>query len=203
MEEAIRGKFQEHAHYWFVIPDDREEFGWDFFVNKDNMKWAKTWDRVEARPMKYAKWKKPEAKVLRVLTNLQPKVAKKEIIEGTYSWWDGNFGFIDIEGWENGYFVYGKKKNWARDGDRVKAELVDFKWKKEAIVIDILESDEELLVWAYKDNEKFGFVLPDDRSSDIFIAGSRKLFAVTGDRVEVQIIKRGGKNPEWVIKRIL
>jgi len=38
--------------------------------------------------------------------------------------------------------------------------------------------------------------LPDDRSSDIFIAGSRKLFAVTGDRVEVQIIKRGGKNPE-------
>ena len=203
MEEAIQGKFQEHAHYGFVIPDDREEFGGDFFVNKDNMKGAKTWDRVEARPMKYAKWKKPEAKILRVLTNLQPKVAKKEIIEGTYSWWDGNFGFIDIEGWEKWYFVYGKKKNWARDWDRVKAELVDFKWKKEAIVIDILESDEELVVWKYKDNDKFGFVLPDDKSWDIFIAGSRKLWAQTGDRVEVQIIKRGGKNPEWVIKRII
>ncbi|QFR38979.1 hypothetical protein A9Q91_01965 [Candidatus Gracilibacteria bacterium 28_42_T64] len=203
MEEAIRGKFQEHAHYGFVIPDDREEFGGDFFVNKDNMKDAKTGDRVEARPMKYAKGKKPEAKILRVLTNLQPKVAKTEIVEGVYSGGDGNFGFIDIEGGEKGYFVYGKKKNGARDGDRVKAELVDFKGKKEAIVVEILESDEELLVGKYKDNDQFGFVLPDDKSGDIFIAGSRKGGASTGDRVEVQIIKRGGKNPEGVVRRIM
>ncbi len=203
MEEAIRGKFQEHAHYGFVIPDDREEFWGDFFVNKDNMKDAKTWDRVEARPMKYAKWKKPEAKILRVLTNLQPKVAKTEIVEWVYSWGDGNFWFIDIEWGEKWYFVYWKKKNWARDGDRVKAELVDFKWKKEAIVVEILESDEELLVWKYKDNDQFGFVLPDDKSGDIFIAGSRKWWASTWDRVEVQIIKRWGKNPEGVVRRIM
>jgi exoribonuclease R len=46
-------------------------------------------------------------------------------------------------------------------------------------------------------------VKPDDKSGDIFIAGSRKGYAQDGDRVEVQIIKRGGKNPEGKITQVL
>jgi hypothetical protein len=46
-------------------------------------------------------------------------------------------------------------------------------------------------------------VQPDDKSGDIFIAGSRKGYAVNGDKVEVKIIKRGGKNPEGLILQVL
>jgi len=126
-----------------------------------------------------------------------------KIVEGIYSGWDGNFWFIDVEGQTQGYFVYGKKKNWAQDWDKVQAEVVEFKGKDEAIVIKILWQEEELLEWVFKDNDRFGFVLPDDRSSDIFIAGSRKWEAQDRDRVEVKIIKRGGKNPEGIITKVL
>jgi hypothetical protein len=66
-----------------------------------------------------------------------------------------------------------------------------------------LWTSEEKLIWTYKDNEKFWFVLPDDKSWDIFIAGSRKAWAVDWNKVEVKIIKRWGKNPEGVILKII
>ncbi|MCP4523146.1 MAG: hypothetical protein GY828_02910 [Candidatus Gracilibacteria bacterium] len=204
MEDIIKGKFQSHAHFGFFIPDEREEFGGDFFIHKDNCKDAKDGDRVEARPLKNSKGKKPEAKIITVLTG-KPKAApqKNEIIEGVYSGGDGNFGFIDVEGLEKGYFVYGNKRNGARDGDNVKAELIDFKGKKEAIVIEVLGGEHTALEGEYRDNGKFGFVLPHDNSGDIFIAGSRKNGAIDGDDVVVKIIKRKGKNPEGVIERII
>lgn len=205
-KETIIWKFQSKAeHFWFVIPEDRAYWWGDFFVNTTNFNGAKDGDKVEARELVKSKWKKPEAKILKVLS-WKKEAAKKEvikIIEWIYSGGDGNFWFIDIEGNENGYFVYGKKKNGAQDGDRVQAEIVMYNGKKEAIVVKILGQDDELLEWVYKDNEKFWFVLPDNKSWDIFIAGSRKLEAQDGDRVQVKIIKRWGKNPEGVIKKIL
>ena len=89
--------------------------------------------------------------------------------------------------WSTGYW---KKKNWAEDWDSVKAEVTDFNWKPEAIVIEIMWQKQELLEWVFKDNDRFGFVLPDDKSWDIFIAWSRKGEAEEWDRVEVNIIKR-------------
>jgi len=85
----------------------------------------------------------------------------------------------------------------------VRAEVYEFKGKDEAIVIEVLWNDMELLEGTYSDNERFGFVKPSDNSGDIFIAGSRKWYAQDGDKVEVQIIKRGGKNPEGKITRVL
>jgi len=46
--------------------------------------------------------------------------------------------------------------------------------KEEAIVIEVLGSSQEVFTGYYSDNEKFGFVEPDEGDQDIFIAGSRK-----------------------------
>ena len=209
--ERILWKFQcKKWDFWFVIPDDREYWGGDFFVHKNNFAGAIDGKRVAAEVMDRVSGKKPEAKIIEVFSGKnkeedfwKTKREIKEVVEGIYSWWDGNFGFVDVQGKENGYFVYGLKKNGARDGDKVRAEVYEFKGKDEAIVIEVLGNDMELLEWQYSDNDKFGFVKPDDRSGDIFIAGSRKWYALDWDRVEVQIIKRGGKNPEGKITQVL
>ncbi len=202
VNELMVWKFQGGDKFGFFIPDDREYYGGDFYISKENIWEAKDWDKVEARELKVSKWKKPEAKIISV--KWKKINSKKEIVEWIYSWWDGNYWFIDVEWLEKWYFVYGDKKAWAKDWDKVRAELVDFKWKKEAIVLEIMESEEEIVVWTYKDNDRFGFVLPDSKKSgDIFIAWSRKNWALDWDTVEVKIIKRWGKNPEGVIKRII
>jgi exoribonuclease R len=201
--ELMYWKFQGGDKFWFFIPENRDEFGWDFYVDKENFWLAQDWDKVEARALKKFKWKKPEAKIITAYGR-SPQKNQAKFIEWIYSGWDGDFGFIDVEWREKWYFVYGKKKNWARDWDRVKAELVDFKWMKEAVVVKIFETEEELVIGRFQDRDKFWFVIPDEsKKNDIFIAWGRKNWAKDGDMVEVKIIKRGWKNPEWVIKRIV
>ena len=209
-KEIITGKLDcKTGKFWFFIPNERAFYGWDFFVTNKNFGWAKHGDKVRVEVLENAKWKKPEARVIEVLTGKTqaqintPKREVLKVVEWIYSGWDGNFWFVDVPWQEKWFFVYGKKKNWARDGDRVRAEIMKYNWKEEAIVVKIFESDEEVLEWVYTDNDRFGFVLPDDRSDDIFIAGSRKGEAEHRDRVRVKIIKRWGKNPEWVIVEVL
>jgi len=203
INELMYWKFQWGDKFGFFVPDDREEYGWDFYIDKENFWLAQDWDKVEARELKKFKWKKPEAKIITAYGR-SPQKNQAKFVEWIYSGGDGNFGFIDVEWQEKWFFVYWDKKNWARDWDKVKAEIVDFKGKKEGIVVKIFETEEELVIGRYKDSDRFGFVIPDEGSkNDIFIAGWRKNGAKNGDMVEVQIIKRGGKNPEWVIKRIL
>lgn len=201
--ELMYWKFQGGENFGFFIPDDREFYEWDFYVDKENFWLAQDWDKVEARELKKFKWKKPEAKIITAYGRT-PQKNQAKFVEGIYSWWDGNFGFIDVEGKEKWFFVYGKKKNGAKDGDKVKAEIVDFKWQKEAIVVKIFETEDELVIWRFKDSDKFWFVIPDEgKNNDIFIAWSRKNWAKNWETVEVKIIKRGWKNPEWLIVRIV
>lgn len=201
--ELIFWKFQWGDKFGFFVPEDRDMFWGDFYVDKENFGLAEDWDKVEARALKKFKWKKPEAKIITVYGKTAQKNQAK-FVEWVYSGGAGDFGFVDIEGQDKGFFVYWKKKNGAKDGDKVKAEIVDFHWKKEAIIVKILKSEEELVIWRFRDNDRFGFVIPDEnKNDDIFIAGSRKNGAKDGDTVEVHIIKRWGKNPEWVIKRII
>lgn len=201
--ELMYWKFQAWDKFGFFIPEDRDAYGGDFYVDKENFWLAQDGDKVEARSLKKFKWKKPEAKIITAYWR-SPQKNQAKFIEWIYSGGDGNFGFIDVEGQEKWFFVYGNKKNWAKDGDKVKAELVDFNGRKEAIVVKVFETEEELVVWKYKDNDKFGFVIPDEgKNNDIFIAWWRKNWAKNGDMVEARIIKKWGKNPEWVIVRIM
>jgi len=209
--KRILWKFQcKKWDFGFVIPDDRADWGGDFFVHKNSFNGAVDGNRVAAEVLERVSGKKPEAKIIEVFSgkNKEEDFGKKKreikkIVEGVYSWGDGNFGFVDVEGESQGYFVYGLKKNGAQDGDSVRAEVYEFKGKDEAVVIEVLGNNTESLRGVYSDNDRFGFVKPDDNSGDIFIAGWRKWYAKDGDRVEAQIIKRGWKNPEWKIIQVL
>lgn len=206
MTEIIIWKFQQYPNYAFLIPDDREYYGWDFFINKSWFGWAKDGDRVEWQLLEKTKWKKPEVKIIKILENISKwkKSRTDKTIEWIYSGWEWNFGFVDIEWESKWYFVYWHKRNWAVDWDKVVAEIKLYNWKEEAIVLEILPRQEEkVIVWKYRDNDKFGFVLPDDKSGDIFIPWARKNWAKEWDRVECVIIKKWWKNPEWKIKSVL
>lgn len=204
MNEIIVWKFKQYPSYAFLIPDDRDYYGWDFFINKSGFNGAKDWDKVECMLLDKTKWKKPEVKVMKIIINEWKKPRIDKTIEWVYSGWEWNFGFIDIEWQEKWYFVYWHKKNWAVDWDKVRAEIKLYNGKEEAIVIEILEKEEEkIIVWVFKDNDKFWFVIPDDKSSDIFIPWARKNSAKEWDKVECIIIKRWWKNPEWLIKKVL
>lgn len=208
--ELMIWKFQWGENFGFFIPADRDYYWGDFYVRKENFWLAQDWDKVEARELKVTKWKKPEAKIIKAFW--REPVKKPKFVEWIYSGWDGNFGFIDVEWEDKWYFVYWKKKNGAKDWDKVKAEVVNYNGKKEAIVVKIFKTEEEVLVWKYVDKDSFWFVIPDRwvekeekkwTTGDIFIAWSRKNGASNWDRVEVQIIKRHGKNPEGIVVRIL
>lgn len=207
--QLIEGKFQAGEKFGFVIPDERDFFGWDFYIKLENFNGAVNGNRVVAQEVENKKWKKPEAKIIEIVSkrakNWEKKSGAKDgkvFIEGIYSGGDGNFGFIDVVGQEKWFFVYGLKKNGAQDGDKVVAEVVDFNGKKEAIVSEILEQEREVVQGVFQDRDRFGFVISDDKE-DIFIAGSRKNNAKDGERVVCEIIKRWGKNPEGVIRDII
>lgn len=200
-EERIEWTFQWWENFGFFIPKDREFFGWDFYVQKSNFWLARDWDKVEAIEIK-STWKKPEAKIVKTIG--REKAPEQKYIEWLYSKWDGNFWFIDVEWQEKWYFVYGDKRNWARDGDRVKANVVEFKWKKEAIVVKVFEDDFETVIGRFKDSDRFGFVIPNEwENNDIFIPGPRKNGARDGDTVEAKIVKKWGKNSEGIVLRVL
>lgn len=225
-KDLMIGKFQWGENFGFFIPTDRDYYGGDFYVAKEHFWYAQDWDKVEAREIINPKWKKPEAKITKAYWREPVKLPV--FIEWIYSGGEGNFGFIDVEWNDKWIFVYWNKKNGAVDWDKVKAEVVDFNGRKEAVVVKVFKVAEELIIWKYRDKDSFWFVIPEKASQsstinvetiwedwkpvpeknkwtvwDIFIAWSRKNWAVTWDRVEVQIIKKWGKNPEGLIKRII
>lgn len=203
----ILGKFQcKKWDFWFIIPDDRAGWGWDFFVHAKNFSWAKDGDRVAGEILERYSGKKPEAKVVEIFSKKEISAKKYEAlkqIEGIYSSGRGDFWFVDVPGEEDGYFVYGLKKNGAKDGDRVRADVKKYNGKLEAIVTEVLQWENEVLSWKYSDNDTFGFVKIQGEKEDVFIAWSRKGEAVDGDMVEVEIVKRWWRRPEWKIIKIL
>jgi exoribonuclease R len=203
--EIISWKFElKSDRYGFLIPNERAFYGWDFFVASENFGWAKDGDKVKGETLIKSKGKKPEVKIIEIITWNKNEKKIHKVVEGVFSSGKEDFGFIDIEWQEQGYFVYGKKKNGAKDGDRVRAEIYKYNGKDEGRITEILwQNPGEIKTGVYTDNENFGFVKPDDKTSDIFIAGGRKAEAKNKDKVQVRILKTWGRRPEGVIVEVL
>lgn len=198
---VIEGKFQcKKENFGFLIPDNRSEWGGDFFVSNKNFADAVDGDRVKAQVLERTTGKKPEVKILEVISGKKkPERETLKVIEGIFSGGSGDFGFVDVAEEGKWYFCYGLKRNGAQDGDRVKAEVKKYNGKDEAIVVEILSQSKEIFEGIYSDNESFGFVRVSGRKEDIFIPWGKSLEAQNGDKVQVKIVKQGGRRPEGVI----
>ena len=204
MEKLIIWKFEKHKDCWFIIIKNKNPNEKDYYVKRNNFWKAIDWDQVEARVIKTLPWVNPEAKITRVIKK-DKDTPKREVIEWIYSSWNGNFWFIDVVWLEKWIFVHKKKSFNAIPWDIVRAEVKNYNWKKEAIIFEILESQKEIVTWVFKDHESFWFVIPDKEfeSKDIFIPWNDINDADDWDKVEVRIVKKWPKNPQWIITKIL
>jgi len=66
--------------------------------------------------------------------------------------WD--FGFVDVEWEQKGYYVHGFNKKDALPWDKVKAKLKSFRWKDEAVIIKILERSDKIFIWHFQEGKK-------------------------------------------------
>lgn len=197
--------FEKSKWYWFVVPNDKKNHNWDYYISEKNFFWAKDWDLVEVEILKTNKGKSKEAKIINILNK-----GKKENLE-TIIWIysqakDWQYWFVDVIDLPKWYFVHPKNKLTAMDWDTVEAFVKDFNWRQEAEIIRVLERKKWLIVWVYQQSKgNFWFVIPKNENikNDIFVASTNAFWARSGDIVWVEITKFTAKNPEWVIKEII
>lgn len=130
---------------------------------------------------------------------------------GTYVGNAKGFGFVEVEGLEEDFFVPEGYENTALHGDIVEVEPLNGGKKKgarvEARVIKIVERSNDIIVGTFEASKNFGFVITDNKkfSNDIFIAKEHTKDAVDGSKVIVEILDYGDSrhNPEGKITKVI
>lgn len=121
------------------------------------------------------------------------------------------FGFVEIEGQAEDFYIPETKVNGAFHQDKVEIALLPGKRgvRQEAEVVRILERGMKTVVGTFERGKSFGFVVPDNKKipDDIYIPLERSKGAVDGHKVVVEITDYGkgykGKRPEGKIIEIL
>lgn len=119
------------------------------------------------------------------------------------------FGFVEIEGQEEDYFIPEDKVNGAFHKDTVQVALLGTKEgkRREAQIVKVLARGITQVVGTYEASKNFGFVVPDNSklSQDIFVPKERSKGAVSGHKVVVEITDYGNanKSPEGKVVEIL
>lgn len=122
------------------------------------------------------------------------------------------FGFVEVEGLEEDFFIPAGDELNALNGDTVEIEVVKQKDSKkgtraEAKVVRVAERSKEVIVGTYEACKNYGFVVPDNVkfNTDIFIPKEKSKGAVTGHKVIVELTDYGDKrkNPEGVVTEII
>lgn len=138
-------------------------------------------------------------------------IADQKTLQGIFLATQHGFGFVEVEGIAEDYYISEKDVNGAMHGDTVEIELSDRHARgkhKEAVVVEVLARSTNLLVGTYdKAKNHYGFVIPDNNrfNQDIFIPVERSKGAVDGHKVVVEITDYGSpsKSPEGKIVEIL
>ena len=141
------------------------------------------------------------------------KYSKPEetVLVGTFISNKKGFGFIEVEGQKEDYFVGESCVHGAFHMDKVQYKVLGRRSgeRVEAEVVSIIEHGITQIVGTFQKSKNFGFVVPDNGklSSDIFIPLERCKGAVDGHKVVVQITEYGDvekrKSPEGKIVEIL
>ena len=119
------------------------------------------------------------------------------------------FGFVEVEGCEQDFFIPESEVNGAFHQDKVQIELLKGQHGKrqEARITAILSHELTRIVGTYDNVGSFGFVLPDNEklTSDIFVPKEHSKGAVTGHKVVVELTDYGDDRhkPEGKVIEIL
>ena len=119
------------------------------------------------------------------------------------------FGFVEVEGCEQDFFIPESEVNGAFHQDKVQIEILKGQHGKrqEARITAILSHELTRIVGTYDNVGSFGFVLPDNEklTSDIFVPKERSKGAVTGHKVVVELTDYGDDRhkPEGKVIEIL
>ena len=136
-------------------------------------------------------------------------VPKEQYVEGLFISNERGFGFVEVEGEEEDYFIPESNINGAFHHDMVLIAVhpVQTGKRKEGKVIKVLSHEIREVVGYFQKNKGFGYVLPDNQriTCDIYVAGKDSMGAVQGHKVVVKITNYGTKDrkPEGVITEIL
>lgn len=137
------------------------------------------------------------------------KEPENKVFEGTFISNAKGFGFIEVEGQTEDYYVHETKVHGAFHNDKVSFRLMPPSkgHRREAEVVEILERGIKTVVGTLEKTKSFGFVIPDQvkLSSDIFIPADKLAGAVDGHKVVAEITFYGDarKSPEGKIIEIL
>lgn len=128
---------------------------------------------------------------------------------GTFISHAKGFGFVEVEGYEEDFYIPEDKTNGAFHMDRVQIAFLPGRrgQRQEAEVVRILERGTKQLVGIYEQSQNFGFVIPDNGriGTDIFVPKERSKGAVTGHKVVVELTSYGDERhkPEGRVVEIL
>ena len=136
-------------------------------------------------------------------------IAGKKEYTGSFIANARGFGFVEIEGRDEDFYIPAECVHGALNKDRVLIRLLPGKKGKrqEAEVIKVIERGNSLVV-GYFDKQKkgYGFVIPDDEklNEDIFVDGAHENGAKDGMKVVVRLTGyKEGKSPEGEIVELL
>lgn len=128
---------------------------------------------------------------------------------GTFISHAKGFGFVEVEGYEEDFYIPEEKTGGAFHMDRVQIALLPGRrgLRREAEVVRILERGTKQLVGTYEQSQHFGFVIPDNNKigTDIFVPKERSKGAFTGHKVVVELTSYGDEShkPEGRVVEIL
>lgn len=134
---------------------------------------------------------------------------EEKIYTGTFISNGKGFGFVEVEGAAEDYYVPENKVNGAFHQDLVQIVLQPGQRGKrqEAEVVKVISHGISRIVGTFEKSKNFGFVIPDNTklAQDIFIPREYTKQAVSGHKVVAEITDYGkdGKKPEGRIVDIL
>lgn len=145
----------------------------------------------------------------KVTTEKPEKEKKSKQYEGTFISNPRGFGFVEVEGQEEDFFVPEEFVGNAFHQDVVRIQTIKGREGKrtEAMVMEILSHQITTVVGTYQKSGNFGFIVPDDKkiTKDIFIPQGKDLHALHNQKVVCFLTGYGDKRhkPEGVIVEIL
>lgn len=134
---------------------------------------------------------------------------KEEYVQGLFIGNERGFGFVEVDGEEEDYFIPASGINGAFHHDMVLISVnpIQEGRRKEGKVIKVLSHEIREVVGFFQKSKSFGYVVPDNQKimNDIYVAGKHTMGAVNGHKVVVRITDYGkeGRKPEGIITEIL